>query len=271
MVGIGRKKIFSKKNCTNIHDVYANALKLTKSNTIPQDSTNSTNKLDELDDKSNVLDDKLDESDDKLDESELEVRMYLWHFNQCDNKRCTGKKLVRSGLVKELPMTQRFSGIILTPLANTLFSLNDTETVKNKGIAVIDCSWNKINQTPLSSFQTKYNNVMIGNSRILPFLVAGNPTHFGKPFELSCAEALASALYISNMRSNAMEVLSVFNWGPTFIQLNQEAFDLYSSKGFTSEDMVRIQEQYLNEQQTKSNQQKSINSIDYQNITDNIT
>lgn len=175
MVGF-RGKNFGRRNCANIHDVYANALKLTKSSQIPQDSNSKSNispeppelqenlqhsepNLGDLEPNLQHFESKFDENvsdSDVTDEVKtLKVRMYLWHFNQCDVKRCTGKRLLRFGLVKELPMTQRFSGIILTPLATTLFSLSDAEIVKNKGIAVIDCSWNKITQTPLNSFQTR--------------------------------------------------------------------------------------------------------------------
>ena len=47
-------------------------------------------------------------------------------------------------------------------------------------------------------------------------MVATNTVNYGKPYMLSCAEALAAALHICGFYQNAYNVMNKFKWGPTF-------------------------------------------------------
>ena len=104
------------------------------------------------------------DSDSSSDEEQgIITKLSLWDFNQCDPKKCTGKKLVRMKLCKEIPIGSKFPGLVLSPLARSTISPADRDVVEKRGLAVIDCSWAQVDSLPISKLKS-------GEQRLLPFL-----------------------------------------------------------------------------------------------------
>jgi pre-rRNA-processing protein TSR3 len=75
-------------------------------------------------------------------------RLAMWDLGQCDKKRCTGTRLVRQGVVQELRLGQSFPGVILSPNGSRSVSKEDAPLIASKGLAVVDCSWNRLDDVP---------------------------------------------------------------------------------------------------------------------------
>jgi pre-rRNA-processing protein TSR3 len=80
--------------------------------------------------------------------------------------------------------------------------------------------------------------------RSLPYLVAANPTHYGRPTILSTAEALSAALFILGERDRAKELLDLFKWGPTFLGLNRELLEVYA-RARDSAEVIFLQREFM--------------------------
>ncbi|KAI7732469.1 hypothetical protein M8C21_012525 [Ambrosia artemisiifolia] len=171
------------------------------------------------------------------------IQLAMWDFGQCDVKRCTGRKLARFGLLKELRVGNGFGGIALSPVGQQCISKEDSDLINRKGLAVVDCSWARLDDVPFTKLKC-------AAPRLLPWLVAANPVNYGRPCELSCVEALAAGLIICGEVENGELLLSKFKWGHAFLSLNRELLKAYA-KCENSAAIIEVQNSWLSEQSSK--------------------
>lgn len=134
-------------------------------------------------------------------------------------------------------MGERFGGVVLSPDAEQCVSPADRRLVLAHGLAVVDCSWARLDQVPFSRLGARHR-------RLLPFLLAANPVNYGRPCRLSCVEALAAALVIIGEKALAEHCLNQFGWGRHFLVLNDELLQEYS-RCSDSRQVVQVQNNYL--------------------------
>ncbi|KAF8564749.1 hypothetical protein P879_07533 [Paragonimus westermani] len=189
-------------------------------------------------------------------QSRTSIPTAMWDFEQCDRRRCSGRKLVRFGLSRLLRLNEGFGGVVLVPTASVVLSpANDRELMVNGGLAVVDCSWAQLENTAFKKLKYKH-------GRLLPYLIAANPVKYGQPFQLSCVEALAAGLYIIGEPDQAIELLDKFSWGHSFLTLNEQLLDAYS-KCSSSSDVLSVQGEFMD---GPDENQKSLTSQSYSDI-----
>ena len=166
------------------------------------------------------------------------VKIIVYHAGQCDPRKCTALKLKRHGLiriVRQLRFLPR-RAVVLNPFSEIAFSPADRQRIEDFGLVGLDFSWERAENVLLKNVR--------GTSRCLPYLIAGNPVNFGKPTKLSTVEALTAALYIAGFGEEAAELLSIFKWGHTFLELNRERLEDYANAR-DSREVVELQKQFF--------------------------
>lgn len=172
---------------------------------------------DEEDDDDEADEDPLPGTEDDFD---TPVPVAMWDFDHCDPRRCSGKKLARHGLIREMRVGQKFRGIVLTPNATQVLSPADRPILCEYGAAVVECSWARLDEIPFGRIRSPH-------ERLLPRLLATNPVNYGKPYKLNCVEALAAAFYVCGARPLGDQLLAKFAWGEHFPVVNSELLLAY--------------------------------------------
>ncbi|KAI1590313.1 hypothetical protein PtrEW13061_005558 [Pyrenophora tritici-repentis] len=149
-----------------------------------------------------------------------EFKAACWDLGHCDAKRCSGKRLMRLGMMRELHVGQKFAGVVVSPKAKKIVSRDDKDLVEQYGAAVVEASWNRIDEVPFGRIGGKC-------ERLLPYLVAANPTNYGRPWRLNCVEALAACYYICGHPEWAESILSTFSYGQAFLDINAALLKRY--------------------------------------------
>lgn len=166
-------------------------------------------------------------------------RCVIWHMGQDDPKKCTAKKMERFGFAQlvETPRKLPRDAVLLDPTAGQAVSREDAPLVRDHGILAVDCTWKKA-QVEFPKVPGRF------HRRALPYLLAANPTAFGRPFLLSTVEAVAAALVLVGERPRAEEILSKFGWGVRFLEVNAEPLAAYE-QARTSAEVVAAQEMFV--------------------------
>lgn len=167
-----------------------------------------------------------------------QVKIIVYHAGQCDPQKCTGLKLKRHGLVRIVRQLKLLPkrAVVLNPFSEIAFSPADRKRIEDFGLVGLDCSWEHAEKVLIKHAR--------GTSRCLPFLIAGNPVNFGKPTKLTTVEALVAALYIAGFNEEAARLLSIFKWGHTFLEINQERLESYA-KAKDSTAVVELQKHFI--------------------------
>lgn len=118
------------------------------------------------------------------------------------------------GLLHLVLCDQDADGVACSPEGKAPVSPADRDVVLASGVAVVECSWARLSEIP-------FHRIRAPGDRLLPYLVAANPINYGKPYKLTCVEAVAAALAIVGCKKEAEKVLEKFGWAEGFWELNE--------------------------------------------------
>ena len=146
----------------------------------------------------------------------MSVEIRILCFDQDDPKKCTAKRMEKFNLSQNYNSFHSLpsKGIVLDPFADTVLSDSDIILAEVGGIVGVDCSWNQAVPT-FSKLK-----LMGLEPRKLPDVVPANPVNSGKIGKLTTAEAIATALMICHEEEQASTIMSIFKWGPAFLNIN---------------------------------------------------
>ncbi|OJJ47514.1 hypothetical protein ASPZODRAFT_141103 [Penicilliopsis zonata CBS 506.65] len=175
--------------------------------------------------------------EDETDGSRPPFKAACWDLGHCDPKRCSGKRLMNFGLMRELQIGHKFPGVVISPNAKRIVSPADRDLLEQYGAAVVECSWVRVKEVPWSRIGGRC-------ERLLPYLVAANTVNYGKPWRLNCVEALAACFCICGHEDWAKEVLKHFRYGEAFLEINAQLFKRYAACA-NEEEIKKAEEEWL--------------------------
>lgn len=152
--------------------------------------------------------------------------LYALHLHEDDPRRCTVLVLKKHGLIRVFSRISQFpkNSIVLNPEALVVLTPEDKHIAVRHGITVIDTSWKSPDNSVFHLLKARF-------QRRLPTLLAANPVNYGTPNLLSSVEALAAALFILGFQDRAAEILSLFKWGGSFLELNRDLLSTSARQG----------------------------------------
>lgn len=172
----------------------------------------------------------------------MTLPLLVYHVSQDDPKKNTARKLARFQLAELTDKVHRIprGAVLLDPFAEKALSREDLDAARGRGLVALDCSWKHAEQV----FPEARSRAV---ARALPFLLAANPVNYGKPMQLSTAEALAASCYILGEKEQAASLMSKFGWGEVFLKLNANPLEDYSAAA-TSREVVEAMGAYLEDE-----------------------
>ncbi|CAD2104977.1 ribosome biogenesis protein TSR3, putative [Plasmodium vinckei brucechwatti] len=200
---------------------------------------------DEQDDEQNG---RVAECEETANKNVDEIKLFMIDYNECQNKKCSCKKLYRFKKIKKVQLNKKFKGIVLTPFCDKYFSIDDIQIVEKNGLAVVDCSWKSIDLLK----KVKYT-----NQRKLPYIIAVNSINYGKPYKLSCLESLAFCLYICNYNKQYNDILSIYKWSLNFTNVNMEVLEKYKLCR-NHEDIKKAEQEFIENSIKKREENKQV-------------
>ncbi|SBT80885.1 ribosome biogenesis protein TSR3, putative [Plasmodium malariae] len=177
-----------------------------------------------------------------------EIKLFMIDYNECQNNKCSCKKLYRFKKIKKVQVNKKFKGIVLTPYGDKYFSLYDKQIIENFGLSVIDCSWKSVDLLKKIKFT---------NQRKLPYTIAVNSINYGKPYKLSCLESLAFCLYVCNYNKQCRDILSIYKWSIYFTTVNKDFLDKYKLC-YTHNDIINAENELIQDSLNEKEERKKI-------------
>lgn len=160
---------------------------------------------------------------------ERPVPLWLLVAGEDHPKACTGRRLLRRRLVLPIAPARRprHPPLLLDPHAEIPLTPADRAAARLGGVLGVDCSWNRLAERGGYPADATWLRRLPARRR-LPWLLAGNPQHYGRIGELNTAEAFAAALVILGEPERAAEIAGTFAGGPGFLALNEGPLGEYA-------------------------------------------